>query len=107
VAILAGGRLLSTGRLSEILAFDVKGWEVVVDAVPEGAMQDVTQLASRAQKIGGARYALEFAADARPDALVRELASRGASVLSVNPLRETLEDVFMREVAQGGTERSL
>ena len=35
VAILAGGRLLSTGKLSEMVAFDVKGWEVVVDRVPE------------------------------------------------------------------------
>ncbi len=35
VAILAGGRLLSTGKLSEMVAFDVKGWEVVVDRVPD------------------------------------------------------------------------
>jgi ABC-2 type transport system ATP-binding protein len=107
VAILAGGKLLSTGRLSEILAFDVKGWEVIVDRVTEALAAEIATMASKAQQIADGRYSLEFPADARPDTVVSALASRGATVLSVNPMRETLEDVFMREVSQRGTERSL
>ena len=107
VAILAGGRLLSVGRLSEMVAFDVKGWEVIVEQVPEGRVSEITGLASRVQRIAEGRYSLEFPPDARPDAVVTGLAARGASVLSVNPMRETLEDVFMREVAQKGAERAV
>jgi len=37
VGILANGRLLTAGRLSEILAGDVRGWELVVDGVTANA----------------------------------------------------------------------
>jgi ABC-2 type transport system ATP-binding protein len=107
VGILAAGRLVAAGRLSEILAFDVKGWEVIVDRVPEGAAGEVTGLASKALKIADARYSLEFPADARPDSVVAQLTARGATVVSVNPVRETLEDVFVREVSQGGARRAI
>src|SRR6187399_647080 len=33
VAILAKGRLMATGRLSEMLAFRTQGWEVIVDGL--------------------------------------------------------------------------
>ncbi len=107
VAILAGGRLLSTGRLSEMVAFDVKGWEVVVDRVPGAALAEIERLATKVQRIADARFSLECPASERPDALVARLATLGAEVLSVNPVRETLEDVFMREVSQHRNERAV
>ena len=36
VAILAGGRLVASGRLTDLLAFGVKGWEVVVEGADAG-----------------------------------------------------------------------
>src|SRR5438876_4869734 len=36
VAILAKGRLVASGRLSEMLAFDARGWELVVAGADEG-----------------------------------------------------------------------
>jgi ABC-2 type transport system ATP-binding protein len=38
----------------------------------------------------------------RPEDLLRELAAAGASLVSLNPVRETLEDVFVRRVAEMG-----
>ena len=36
VAVVAGGRLAAAGRLSDILAFEVRGWELVIaDVTPE------------------------------------------------------------------------
>ena len=38
VAVVAGGRLAAAGRLADILAFQVRGWELVVDNLrPRGA----------------------------------------------------------------------
>jgi hypothetical protein len=34
--------------------------------------------------------------------MLRELTAAGATMISVNPLRETLEDVFVRRVAEMG-----
>src|ERR1041385_3610557 len=38
VAILAGGRLVAAGRLSDLLAFQVRGWELVVSGVTTGTL---------------------------------------------------------------------
>jgi len=34
--------------------------------------------------------------------MLRELTAAGAAMVSLNPLRETLEDVFVRRVAEMG-----
>jgi hypothetical protein len=42
---------------------------------------------------------LELPADATPEQLMHELAAHGARSISLNPVRETLEDVFVESVA--------
>jgi ABC-2 type transport system ATP-binding protein len=102
VAVVAGGRLAATGRLSEILAFEVRGWELVMaNMTPEmlarvrGSVRGVTEISS-------GRYALELSLDQAPDRVLSELAAAGASLVSLNPMRETLEDFFMQRVAEAG-----
>ena len=56
-------------------------------------------------KIADDRYSLELSNEARPEALIAELAAAGASLVSVMPLRTTLEDVFLQ--ALGGERGSL
>jgi ABC-2 type transport system ATP-binding protein len=107
VAIVASGRLLSTGRLADMLQFKVKGWEVVVEGLPEEAASGLASWASRVERISSSRYGLELPADARPEEILPHLTALGASVVSINPLRETLEDVFVREVSQQGGGRVL
>jgi ABC-2 type transport system ATP-binding protein len=99
VAILAGGRLVSTGRLSEILALGVRGWEVVVDGLGGPALDHLGSAALRMTRVADGRYAVELPASAKPDQVVTDLTAAGASVVSFNPLRDTLEDFFMRQVA--------
>src|SRR5258708_14608885 len=49
VAILAKGRLVTTGRLSEILAFQARGWALVVSHARNAL---VAMLESRAPRLG-------------------------------------------------------
>ncbi len=107
VAILAGGRLVASGRLTELLAFGIKGWEVVVEGVAAEAVERLRAAAVRVTPIAERRFAMEFPATARPDLFMAELAAAGASVVSVNPLRDTLEDFFMRQVAAHGADRGV
>jgi ABC-2 type transport system ATP-binding protein len=99
VAILAGGRLVSSGRLNEILAFNVKGWELVVDRLSGDALARVRALATRVTSVAEGRFSVELPADAQPDAVIAAVAADGAAVISLNPLRDTLEDFFLRQVA--------
>jgi ABC-2 type transport system ATP-binding protein len=107
VAILAGGRLVASGRLADLLAFGVKGWEVVVDRVDDGVLDRVRAVANRTTRIAERRYALELPSDVRPERVLADLSAIGASVVSLNPLRETLEDYFMRQVSEHGHQRQV
>jgi ABC-2 type transport system ATP-binding protein len=106
VAILAGGRLAASGRLTDLLAFGVKGWEVVVAELGAEALARVQAFASKVTRISEGRYSIEVASNTKPERALADLAAAGASVVSLNPVRDTLEDFFMRQVAGHGHERS-
>jgi ABC-2 type transport system ATP-binding protein len=99
VAILAGGRLAAEGRLSEMLAFAVRGWELVAADLTQTMLAGLERRVSRVTPIAEGRYALELGCDAQPERLAVEIVSSGATLVSINPLRETLEEFFMRQIA--------
>jgi len=103
IAIVAKGRLMASGRLSEILTVRMLGWEVIVedlDAAPDAAkvgtaLQRVTQIDAR-------RYAVELAPSVRPEQILDRLLGARGRLVSINPVRETLEDFFVRQVNEAG-----
>jgi ABC-2 type transport system ATP-binding protein len=101
VAVLAGGRLVAAGALSEMLTFQVRGWELVVSGLTAAALEHARGLGriTRATPLGGDRYALELPLTSPPERILADLAAHGAAPVSLNPIRETLEDFFVREVA--------
>ncbi len=102
VAVLAGGRLAASGRLTDLLEFQVRGWELVVaDLAPE-VLAALGSRVSRVTEIAPRRFALELTPDQPPDVVLSSLVAAGARVVSLNPLRETLEDYFLRHVREAG-----
>src|SRR5262245_26889832 len=102
VAIVARGRLAAAGSLADLSHFQVLGWELVMSGVPAAALDRLRSRARRVQPIAGDRYVIDLPPEARPEDVARELSSAGATLVSINPLRETLEDVFVRRVAEVG-----
>jgi len=102
VGIVAKGRLAAAGRIADLGEFAVQGWELVMAGVPAAALERVRARARRLVVVAGDRYVIDLAADARPEELLRELTATGATLVSLNPVRETLEDVFVRRVAAMG-----
>jgi ABC-2 type transport system ATP-binding protein len=102
VAIVAKGRLAAAGTLAELREFAVQGWELVMSGVPAAALDGVRGRARSVLPIAGDRYVIELPPDGRPEDVLRELSGAGATMISLNPLRETLEDVFVRRVAAVG-----
>lgn len=107
VGIVVGGRLAAAGLLSDMLAFEVRGWELVVSSLsPEGLVR-VQPVARRITEISAGRYALELSLDHPPERVLADLAAMGARLVSLNPVRETLEEFFVRRVAEmGGAARA-
>ncbi len=98
VAVLRGGRLLRVGPLAELLRLDVEHLEVLV----VGLAPDTPGLETMRPEAVGERLRLsvEERALGRLIALVE---AAGGRVLSVQPVRQTLEDYFLGEM--GALER--
>jgi ABC-2 type transport system ATP-binding protein len=102
VAIVAKGRLAAAGRLADMQEFAVQGWELVMANVPDAALAQIRPRVRSVVRVAGDRYVIDVPAEGRADELLRELVGAGAALISLNPVRETLEDVFVRRVAAVG-----
>jgi ABC-2 type transport system ATP-binding protein len=98
VAILAKGRLVTSGRLADMLAFQIRGWELVAGNVSDALVRSLQPGAQRIVKVADGRYTIELPLDPPPERVVSELSAAGASLISLNPIRETLEDFFVAQV---------
>jgi ABC-2 type transport system ATP-binding protein len=98
VAILAKGRLVAAGRLTDMLALRARGWEMVVAGASEPLIASLGSRVRRSVRISEGRYTLELALDPPPEQLLADLTAGGAHLASLNPIRETLEDVFVQSV---------
>ena len=102
VAVVANGRLAASGRLADLVQFKVRGWELAVDNLSPDVLARVRPTARRVTEISPGRYVLELPLEQTPERLLGELIATGATVVSMNPLRDTLEDFFMQQVAEAG-----
>jgi len=105
VAVVAGGRLAASGRISDILAFEVRGWELVMSALRPEVIARLTPIAQRIVEISPGRYSIELALDHPPERVLADLTAAGASLVSLNPVHDTLEDYFVKRVAEAGSAR--
>jgi ABC-2 type transport system ATP-binding protein len=99
VAILAQGRLVAAGRLSDMVSLDAHGWELVVSNASDAMLPVEGPRARRIVRISEGRYALELPLEPGPERLLAELTAAGARLVSLNPIRDTLEDIFVQRVA--------
>jgi ABC-2 type transport system ATP-binding protein len=105
VAIVAGGRLAASGRLTEMAGYEVRGWAVVMGDVSQELLQQAAARYVRATPVAERRYTFELSKDARPEQFVSEMADAGAQLMSVSPLHTTLEDVFVQQVRKTASAR--
>jgi ABC-2 type transport system ATP-binding protein len=102
VAILAKGRLVATGRMTDILAFEARGWELIVANVGDAALRLFTPRVRHIVSLGAGRYQLELPAEIPPEQVLADLTAAGARLVSLNPIRATLEDFFVEQVSAQG-----
>jgi ABC-2 type transport system ATP-binding protein len=105
VAVLAQGKLVANGRISDLQAFDIRGWELIVSGLTPESLERHRARAHRVTLLGEHRYSLELPLEPAPELLLRDLVAAGAQLVSLNPIRETLEDFFVKKVAEQTTAR--
>jgi ABC-2 type transport system ATP-binding protein len=100
VAIMRRGRLAHTGRLEELRARagDAQRIEIVVaGAESEALAQHLPSLESSqfSSTAGGAR--IEVSDESEVDGVIAALRRAGGHLVSVQPIKQSLEELFMRE----------
>lgn len=98
VALLRDGQVVQSGRLGDILTLDVSHLEIHVSGLSAdqvGTLPDVT-----ARNLGE-RWRLEVP-EASLERVITSVHAGGGRVLSVQPIRQSLEEFFVRETASAG-----
>jgi hypothetical protein len=88
-----------------MLAFQIRGWEIVASRVSDALLQSFESRATRLVHLGDGRCSIELPAEIAPDGIVAELTAGGATLLTLNPIRETLEDYFVQQVSRDSATR--
>ena len=102
VAVVAGGRLAAAGRLSDMAQFKVRAWEIVAANLSPASIDRLRPVATHVTPIGNDRYTIEIPLSYAPERFIPELAAAGGTLVSVNPVRETLEEFFFQRIAEAG-----
>jgi ABC-2 type transport system ATP-binding protein len=91
VAIIVDGRVRATGAVSELVSDEAPSYEATfVDALPSDLETPL-----QAEYVASGASWVRVATEDR-DGLIEELGERGARIVSINPVRTTLEDLLMR-----------
>ena len=97
IAIVARGQIQVEGVPSELVGHAVLGVDVTLRIGEQG----IGDLPSRAKshRLVGRDLILSLAPDTNVDEVLAQARTVGASVISVTPNHETLEDLFLRQIA--------
>lgn len=95
VGLLRAGRLVKVGTLADILTMGAASLEVLVSGVAAGVLE--TTPAVRSRRPVGERWILEVP-EGSLGGVVRGVEEAGGRVLSVQPVRKSLEDYFVEEM---------
>ena len=90
VAIVVDGRVRAVGTVRNLVSREADRYEVTF----AGASPEELSTRLLAHHVGSGEAWVRVSSEDR-DALIRELADRGAQLVSMNPMRATLEDLLM------------
>jgi ABC-2 type transport system ATP-binding protein len=98
VAIIARGQLQAHGTPAELVSKTLQGVDVTIRLAASDAAA-LTEGAARVRRVGD-ELSLTLSAETDVDAWIARAHAAGAKVTQITPRHETLEDLFVREVAE-------
>ena len=103
VAVLVGGRAVRRGTTQELLSAAAPHWELAVEGMSAEQVRALAAPSVQVELIAG--KAVAKGADAEVQALLRKVVEANGRVARLQPVRFSLEDLFMEALkeARGGT----
>jgi len=97
VAILNRGRLQQVGALHDILQVKIEAHEIVLSGMRPDGLEGLKPLCDEVIPLGE-RLQVRAGSQKQVEGIISYALARGAGLVSVNPVRPSLEDHFFREV---------
>ncbi|MBI4364085.1 MAG: ABC transporter ATP-binding protein [Candidatus Latescibacteria bacterium] len=101
VAILHRGRVHEVGGVSELLSSGVLEWEIAVDSLSDERAAILRSRGHSVQSVGR-RWVVRVERESEVQEVLRDLVQERATIRSVEPRRESLEDYFVRALGADG-----
>jgi ABC-2 type transport system ATP-binding protein len=98
VAVVAGGALVASGRVAELVSVHTKGWELIVTDLPDIVATELAAGGATLTRGVADRTTIVLPASTSPDEVLAKTKAAGATLVSLVALRESLEDVFLAKV---------
>jgi ABC-2 type transport system ATP-binding protein len=98
VAILRQGKLAGYGKLSELQQTRDQTMEIVADGISEAARASLQTLALKIQETASGLH-IQVKDESYIDPIIAILRPNGGKIISINPVKASLEDFFVREKA--------
>ena len=98
VGIIAGGRLLASGRVDELVEGRTKTVEVVCDGLQEASLTPINGLASSIVR-QNRQHLITLSEPERLEELLAAIKSRGGKLVSVTPHKGSLEELFLNSIS--------
>lgn len=105
VAILRKGKLQAVGALEEILRMKIEAHEIILARVKPEDTERLRSM-SEALEVLGDRLHLRASTPAQIQQILTRALANHAELISVNPIRPSLEDYFLHEVGSARDEAS-
>ena len=97
VAIMNRGKLLELGALLDILKVKIQGHEIILAHVQPAVLEALRPMCEEITLMSD-RVHLRAATSRQAGAIVSQAVSGGSELVSVNPIRASLEEYFFQEV---------
>jgi ABC-2 type transport system ATP-binding protein len=99
IAILNRGMVIGSGTLNELFDQEVSHVEVVISGIPADRLRELVGPAASVSQSGNT-LRLELSAQALLSRLVAEIEQASGKIISINPVRQTMEDYFLKLVGK-------
>lgn len=96
VSMLAKGRLIRQGRIDELTGTHLEEVEIVATGLDEETERALENDAARARQVDELRFFV-FDTQQKANDAVRRIHAAGGTLVEFTPLKQSLEDYFMRE----------
>ena len=103
VAILNLGRLQGCGDLKEMLGMGINSTEIVLESPRTELVEELKSYGGYSVRTGE-RVRVEIPKESDVPAVLGKVLQTGAKIISVNPVKMSLEDYFLAKVAKGNRE---